>query len=193
MNTFEAGSLKRGQRVELDGDPCEAVDIHLQTPSARGAQVIVRAKLHNLRTGQMVDRTFRGTDKLQEPDFELRPVQYLYRQGDELQFMDTETYDQFALSAEDVGDGAGYLTEGATCKSMVHNGRVLGIEPPPIVELKIVETAPVLAGATAKAQAKPATLETGVVVQVPAYMEAGETVRVDTRENRFIDRVRKSG
>ena len=191
MNTIEAGSLKRGQRVELDGDPCEVVDLHLQTPSARGAQVIVRAKLRNLRTSQVIDRTFRGTEKLPEPDFELRNVQYLYRQGEELQFMDAESYDQFTLSVEDVGQAAGYLTDGMTCRSLVHNGRVLGVEPPHIVELKIIETAPVLAGATAKAQAKPATLETGVVIQVPAYMEAGEMVRVDTRENRFVERVRR--
>ena len=191
MNLFEAASLKRGQRVELDGDPCVVTDLHLQTPSARGAQVIIRAKLRNLRTQQVLDRTFRGGEKLQEPDFELRPVQFLYRQGEELQFMDAQNYDQFSVAADEVGEAAGYLTDGLECRSLVHNGRVLGIELPHTVELRIVSTEPVLAGATAKAQSKPATLETGVVIQVPAYMQDGEMVRLDTRENRFIERVRR--
>jgi elongation factor P len=105
--------------------------------------------------------------------------------------MDQQSYDQFSVEAETLGQGVDYLVDGLECRSMLHNGRLLGIELPHIVELRVVETEPVIAGATAKAQTKAATLETGGVIQVPPYLEAGEWVRVDTREARFVERVRR--
>lgn len=191
MSQVEATNVRRGMRIELDGDPYAVLDVHFQSPSARGAQMIVKAKVRNLRTGQVMDRSFRGGDRLQEPDFELRPVQFLYRQGDELHFMDQQSYDQFSVAEEVVGDTASYLTDGLECRSMLHNGKILGIELPHIVELKVVECDPVIPGATAKAQTKAARLETGRVIQVPPYLEAGEIVRIDTREDRFVERVRR--
>jgi len=188
---IEATNIKRGLRLELEGDPYLVMDVHFQSPSARGAQMIIKAKVRNLRTGQVMERSFRGGDKVPEPDFEIRPVQFLYRAGDEMHFMDQQSYDQFALGEEVLGDSMGFLTDGLECRSLVHNGKILGIELPHVVELKVVETAPVIAGATAKAQTKAATLETGAVIQVPAYLEAGELVRVDTREARFVERVRR--
>jgi elongation factor P len=191
MSTVEATGIKRGMRIELDGDPYLVLDVHFQSPSARGTSLLIKVKVRNLRTDQVMEKSFRGADRVQEPDFEMRPVQFLYRQGDEFHFMDRESYDQFAVAADALGDSVSYLTEGLECRSMRHNGKLLGIELPHIVELRVVETEPVIPGATAKAQAKPAVLETGGVIQVPAYLEADEIVRVDTREGRFVERVRR--
>jgi elongation factor P len=188
---IEAMSFKRGIRIELDGDPYLIVDVHFQSPSARGASTLVKVKLRNLRTDLVTDRTFRSSERVNEPDFERRPVQFLYRQGDELYFMDQQSYDQFSIGAEVLGDGVGYLSDGIECSCMLHNGKLLGIELPQFVELAVAETQPVIAGATVKAQTKAATLTTGAVVQVPPYIEAGEIVRVDTTEGRFVARVRR--
>jgi len=187
------GDLKRGMRVQVDGDPFVILDIHVQTPSARGASSLTKLKLRNVRTGQMVDRTFRGGDKLEEPNLELRPVQFLYRDGDEFHFMDTQSYDQFALGHDELADAAGYLKDGMeSLRSVVFNGRVISIDLPASVVLQVVETGPSIKGATAQAQTKPATLETGKVIQVPSYLESGELVQVDTRDGHFVGRARSA-
>jgi elongation factor P len=183
------GDLKRGMRVEIEGDPFLVLDIHVQTPSARGASSLTKLKLRNIRTGQMVDKTFRGGDKLDEPNLELRAVQFLYREGDEFHFMDTQSYDQFALGREELGDGADYLKDGMeSLRSVVFNGQVISIDLPNTVVLQVIETGPSIKGATAQAQTKPATLETGKVIQVPSYLESGELVQVDTRDGHFVKR-----
>ncbi len=186
-----ANELKRSLRIELDGDPYVVMDLHVQTPSARGAATLVRAKVRNLRTGNVFDRTFKASDKLQEAQVELRPVQYLYNDGDGYHFMDTASYEQFSLSADALGDDAGYLVEGlGGIRSVVFKGTVLNVALPQSVVLKIRDTDPVVKGATAQAQTKPATLETGKVIQVPAYLEPGEAVQVDTSEGRFMGRAK---
>lgn len=183
------GDLKRGMRIEIEGDPFLVLDIHVQTPSARGASSLTKLRLRNIRTGQTVDKTFRGGDKLAEPNLELRAVQFLYREGDELHFMDTQSYDQFSLGREELGDGADYLKDGMEgLRSVVFNSRVISIDLPNSVVLRVVETGPSIKGATAQAQTKPATLETGKVIQVPSYLESGEFVQVDTRDGRFVKR-----
>ncbi len=188
--------FKKGLRVELDGDPFVILDVQSQTPSARGTQFMVKIRVRNLRTGQVLDRTFRGGDKVEAPDFALRNVQYLYSQeGDgttEYHFMDAESFEQFSLTAEQLGDQRLYLTEGlAGVRSMLHNGQVIGIELPHTVELEVVETEPTIKGATATATTKPARLTTGLTVQVPSYIEAGDVIKVDTREQRFVERMRR--
>ncbi len=188
---IEVTNFKRGMRIEVEGEPYHLIDVHFQSPSARGAVMLVKAKARNLRTDQVMDFTFRSGEKVEEPDYEMRPVQFLYSQGDEYNFMDQQSYDQFSVSQETLGDLTSYLTDGLECRSMHHNGKLLGIELPQIVELKVADTAPAIPGATAKAQTKSATLETGGVIQVPAYLEAGETVKVDTRDGRFVERVRR--
>jgi elongation factor P len=186
-----AGDFKRGTRIEIDGDPYTVLDVRFQSPSARGASTLVKAKVRNLRTQSVFDRTFKTSDRVEEPQLELRPVQYLYSDADGHHFMDAGSYEQFSLTADDVGDAAGYLTEGlGGIRSVVFNGRVLSIELPQSVALRIERTDPVVRGATAQAQTKPATLETGLVVQVPAYMEAGETIQVDTRDGHCIGRAK---
>ena len=186
-----ANELKRGSRVELDGDPYLIMHVQVQSPSARGASTLVKAKVRNLRSGNVFDRTFKASDKVAEAQLELRPVQYLYRDADGFHFMDTASYEQFALSAEALGHDAGYLIEGvAGLRSVVFRGAVMNVELPQSVVLTIRETDPAVKGATAHAQTKPATLETGLVIQVPAYLESGEAVQVDTSEGRFMARVK---
>jgi elongation factor P len=186
-----AGELRRGGRVELDGEPYVVLDVHFQSPSARGAATLVKTKVRNLRTGNVFDRTFKAQDRVVEPQVELRPVQYLYSDGDGFHFMDAQTYEQFSLSGEDLGDAAGYLKEGLTgIRSVLFNDRVISVELPQTIVLRVQQTDPAIKGATAQAQTKPATLETGLVIQVPAYLESGELVQVDTREARFISRAK---
>jgi elongation factor P len=190
-----ASELRRGGRVEIEGEPYVVLDVHFQSPSARGAATLVKTKVRNLRTGNVFDRTFKAQDRVVEPQVELRPVQYLYADDGGYHFMDGETYDQFALSADELGDAAGYLKEGLSgIRSVLFNDRVISVELPQTIVLRVEHTDPAIKGATAQAQTKPATLETGLVIQVPAYLESGELVQVDTREARFIGRAKeKSG
>lgn len=186
-----ASELRRGGRVELDGEPYVVLDVHFQSPSARGAATLVKTKVRNLRTGNVFDRTFKAQDRVVEPQVELRPVQFLYSDDDGCHFMDSESYDQFSLAADEVGDAAGYLKEGlGGIRSVLYNGRVISIELPHTLVLRVTHTDPAIRGATAQAQTKPATLETGLVIQVPSYLESGELVQVDTREARFISRAK---
>jgi len=188
---LSTGDFKRGLRILVDGDPYVILDVFVQTPSARGASSLTKVKVRNLRTGQVFDRTFRGGDRVEEPNLELRPVQFLYRDAEGLHFMDTQSSDQFSLAPDEVGDAAGYLTEGlGGIRSVVFNERVISIDLPNTVALRVLDTAPAIKGATASAQTKPATLETGLVIQVPAYLETGETVQVDTRDGRFVSRAK---
>lgn len=186
-----ANEFKRGLRVQIDGDPYQILDVHFQSPSARGASTLVKAKIRNLRTGNVFDRTFRSADKVEEPQIELRAVQYLYSDGDSYHFMDTESYEQFTLEAGELGDVASYLLEGLEgLRSVRFNDRVISIELPQTVVMRISQTDPAIKGATAQAQTKAATLETGLVIQVPSYLESDELIQVDTREGRFQGRAK---
>ena len=188
---ISTGDFKRGLRILLDGDPWVILDVHVQTPSARGASSLSKLKMRNLRTGQVLDRTFRGGDRVEEPDLELRPVQFLYRDDTGFHFMDAQSYEQFALAADELGDVAGYLRDGLDgIRSVVFNGKAISIDLPNTVTLRVVDTAPALKGATAQAQTKPAALETGLVIQVPSYLETDELIVVDTREARFVSRAK---
>lgn len=186
-----ASDFRRGVQIELDGDPYLIMDVHFQSPSARGASTLVKVKVRNLRTGNVFDRTFRAADTVQEPQLERRQVQFLYADADGYHFMETESYDQFALSTEELGDAAHYLLDGqGGLRSIVFNDKVISIELPLSVVLRITQTDPALKGATAQAQTKAATLETGLVIQVPSYLEAGEAIQVDTRDGRFLGRAK---
>lgn len=186
-----ASDFKRGLRIQIENDPYLVLDVHFQSPSARGASTLVKAKIRNLRTGNVFDRTFRSADKVEEPQLEMRPVQFLYSEGETYHFMDTESYDQFPLEAEELGDVASYLREGlGGLRSVRFNDRVISIELPQTVVMRITQTDPAIKGATAQAQTKPATLETGLVIQVPSYLESEELIQVDTREGRFLGRAK---
>jgi len=182
--------VARGDILELDGDPWQLAEVQSQTPSARGASLLVKAKLKNLRTGQTLAKTWRGGDVVTRAEVAYRPVQFLYRQGDAFTFMDLESYDQFDLDVSLIGEAAGFLLENAELQTLLFNDKVIGISLPLTVTLTIQETAPAIKGASAQAQLKPATLETGIQVLVPPYIEAGERIRVDTRDGRFVERAK---
>lgn len=185
---INSSDMKRGVLLDLDGAPWEIIDCQFQTPSARGASTLTKIKIRNLKNGLVQSKTYRGGEMVPTADCERRKVQYLYKDGEGFVFMDMETYDQFTLSADVIGDAAGYLLDGMEVRSLLYNGTVINVELPLVVELKVVETSPAIKGATAQAQLKPATLETGVKVMVPPYLTEGEIIRVDTRENRFVGR-----
>jgi len=182
--------ISRGDILQINGDPWQVSEVSSQTPSARGASMMVKAKLRNLRTGQGLQKSWRGGETVDSADVETRAVQYLYAQGDDRVFMDLQSYEQVSLDAEQVGDARSYLLENQELRAVSFEGRVIALELPLTVDLRVVDTAPALKGATAQAQLKPATVDTGLTVMVPSYIETGERIRVDTRDGHFVERVR---
>jgi elongation factor P len=180
--------FKRGLVIQLDGAPCVILDVAFQSPSARGASTMVKTKYRNLISGQVLDKTFRSGDKVEDADFERHKGQFLYADGDRGVFMDLETYEQFEQEAESFSLIAHFLLEGSEVQLGLFQGRMVSVDPPQNVELTVTETAPVLKNATATAQTKEAILETGLKLQVPPYLEVGDRVKVDTRDGRFISR-----
>ncbi len=180
--------LKRGLVILLDNAPCLVLDFTTQSPSARGGSTLVKTKYRNLLTGQVLEKAFKSGERLEDADFERRKGQFLYASGDGGIFMDLENYEQYELGAELYEPVAGYLLEGAEVQLGVFQGQVVSVDPPMTVELTVAETAPAIKNATATAQTKEAVLETGLRIQVPGYLESGETIKVDTRECRFVSR-----
>ena len=182
--------IARGDILEIDGDPWQATEVTSQTPSARGASLLVKAKIKNLRTGQSLAKTWRGGETVTTAEVDQRAAQFLYRQGEDFVFMDLVSYDQITLDADHVGAAAGYLLENLEVKTIVFQDRVIALNLPLTVDLTIEETNPAIKGATAQAQLKPAKVETGITVLVPSYIESGEKIRVDTRDGRFVERAK---
>ena len=185
---INANDLRRGIVFQLDSAPCVVVDVSFQSPTARGGNTLVKAKYRNLITGQVLNTAFKAGDRLDEADFNRRKGQFLYASGDQGVFMDQESYEQYELGGELYDDIKGYLLEGGEVSLGVFNDQVVTLEVPQVVELIVTETAPAIKNATATAQTKEAVLETGITIQVPGYLEAGEKVKVDTRECRFVSR-----
>jgi elongation factor P len=184
---ISTGDVKKGIIIELDGQLMKVLDwTHIKM--ARGSAQ-VRMKLQNVRRGDIVERTFQAGTRWPRARVEQRKVQYLYTDGDVYHFMDNETYDQFALSARMLGDDARFLKENTDVFVSVHEGEVLGVDLPVTVDLKVTQTDPGFAGDTATGAKKAATLETGLVVQVPLFVNEGDTLRVDTRSGEYVTRV----
>lgn len=183
-----SNDLKRGQVILLDNAPCLVLDVASQSPSARGGSTLIKTKYRNLLTGQVLEKTFKAGERIEEADFEKRKGQFLYADGESGVFMDLESYEQYELSAELYDPVKGYLLDGSEVMLGLFQGQVVSVEPPMTVELTVTETAPVIKHATAQAQSKEAILETGLKIQVPPYLESGEKVKVDTREGRFVSR-----
>jgi elongation factor P len=182
--------IARGDILEIDKDPWQATEVQSQTPSARGASLLVKAKIKNLRTGQTLAKTWRGGETVTTAEVDQRTAQFLYRQGEDFVFMDLGSYDQITLDADHVGDAAGYLLESLEVKTVIFQDKVISLSLPTTVDLLITETNPAIKGATAQAQLKPAKMETGITVLVPSYVESGEKIRVDTRDGRFVERAK---
>jgi elongation factor P len=184
-----ASDLKRGMVPLLDDAPCTILDVSFQSPTARGGNTLIKTKYRNLLTGQVLNKTFKSGDKLDEADFARRKGQYLYAASDDSGvFMDMESYEQFEIGGGMFADIKGFLTDGLEVMLGIFNDMVVLVELPMTVELTVTETAPSIKNATATAQTKEAILETGMAIQVPGYLESGERIKVDTRENRFISR-----
>ena len=186
---IKASDLKTGTIVDIQGDPHILAHLQIQSPSARGGASLYKCRFRNLRTRQKVDQTLKGEDSFKEVDFEKREVQFLYREQDSYAFMDLEDYNQFSLFENELNDVGQYLVEDMEgIIALVVDGKPVAVEMPAVVDLKIQECGPSIKGASATSRTKPATLETGLIVQVPEYMSQDETIRVDTRTAKYVSR-----
>jgi elongation factor P len=180
--------FRNGMVLEIDGQLFQIVYFQHVKPGKGGA--FVRSKLKNVLTGAVIDRTWNAGERVTEVRLERRPVQYSYHDGHLYHFMDLETYEDIPISGDVIGDDQlKYLKETMECQGLLHNDRVIAVELPTFVELKVTETEPGVRGDTASGGTKPAKLETGAVVQVPLFIEEGEIVRVDRREDKYLTRV----
>ena len=184
---ISTGDLKKGVAIELDGELWQILDYHHIKMGRGSAQV--RITLRNIKRGQTVERSFQAGTKWPRASMEKRPVQFLYRDENDYHFMDTDTYDQFHLTADQLGDTVQYLQDGMTLDRTSYQGETIGVELPVNVDLKVVDTEPGFAGDTQTGARKPATTETGLVVQVPIFVETGDTIRIDTRTGEYQTRV----
>ena len=184
---ISTNQFRNGTAIRVDGKRFTILFFQHVKPGKGGA--FVRTRLRNIDSGAVVEKTFRAGEKLENVRTESRQMTYLYRDGDLLYFMDSDTYEQSPVPEEVVGEAAGYIVEGGTVSILSADGEVVSVEPPAHVDLGVAQTDPGLKGDTATGGTKPATLETGVVVQVPLFVNVGDRVRVDTRSNEYLTRV----
>ena len=188
---MKASQLKKGNVINLNGQPYQVIQIDISTPTARGGNTLYRVRFKGITSGQNLEQSYKGNDNLDEMSLDRRQVSFLYADQENFHFMDSENYEQYSLYAEQVGDQQDWLGENMEgIIALLLDGHVVGIELPANVELEIKETAPVIKGATATNRNKPATLSNGRVVQVPEYMSPGERVRVNTETGKFMSRVK---
>ena len=183
----DTSQFRNGLKIELDGEPYVMTYFQHVKPGKGGA--FVRTKVKHLISGRVLDRTFRSGEKVDEADVEEKTMQYLYREGDSLVFMDTSTYDQVNIPVETLGDSLQWLQENLEVGVLFWKGRASTVDLPAFIEAVITECEPGLKGDTASGATKPATLETGATVQVPLFIKEGEKIRVDTRSGSYVERV----
>jgi len=183
---ISTNDFRTGLTIELDGDVFQVVEFQHVKPGKGSA--FVRTKLRNLRTGAVIERTFNAGEKLPRARIEKREVQYLYKDGASYNVMDTESYDQIALSTEELGDAVKYLKENTNIVLLSFQGKPMGVEMANFVELAVVETSPGIKGDTASGGTKPATLETGHTVNVPFFINVGDVLQIDTRTGNYLKR-----
>lgn len=185
----KANELKQGSVVEIDGGVYIARKIDIRNPSARGASTLYKVRFFNVRSGQKLEQTLKGDDFLKDGDLTKKSVQFSYREGDMVTFMDIQNYEQYTLNAEVLEDQSGYITEDLEGMiALLIDGAIVGIEIPSAVVLEIVDTAPELKGASATSRTKPATLSTGIEIQIPEYLGTGERIKVNTANGKYLSR-----
>ncbi|MBI4743611.1 MAG: elongation factor P [Actinobacteria bacterium] len=184
---ISTNQFKNGITIELDGTLFTIIEFQHVKPGKGGA--FVRTKLRNVKTGAVIDKTFRAGEKVEQAILDRREMQYIYSDPSHYYFMDTKTFDQIPLSPEQVGEGTNYLLEGMLVTITLYENNPIGIELPITVELEVANTDPGIKGDTASGGTKPATLETGLVVQVPLFIQIGDVVKIDTRTGTYITRV----
>lgn len=184
---ISAGDFRKGVTFEFEGNVYTIVDF-LHVKPGKGS-AFVRTKMKNVVTGQVLERTFNPTERVEEAKIERKEMQYLYNEDGIYYFMDMETYDQIPLNYEQVQEAMKYVIENMTVSIQFYKGKAFSVLPPMFVELNIVECEPGIQGDTSKAGTKPATLETGLVIQVPLFVNNGERIRIDTRTGEYMERV----
>ncbi len=184
---ISVNDLKTGLTLELDNGLWNVVEF-LHVKPGKGS-AFVRTKLKNAQTGQVVEKTFRAGEKVAKAMLDRREMQYLYKEGADYVMMDNESYEQLNVPETQIGDGIKYLKENMIVQVLMHQGKIIGLDIPSHVELEVIDTPPAEKGNTAQGGTKPATLETGAVVNVPFFISNGDKIRVDTRTNQYLDRV----
>ena len=182
-----AGDFRNGITIEIDSNIFQIIEFQHVKPGKGAA--FVRTKLKNIKSGGVIEKTFRPTEKCPQARIDRKDMQYLYSDGDLFHFMDQETFEQIALNEENVGDALKFVKENDICKVCSHNGSVFAIEPPLFVELEITDTEPGFKGDTATGATKPAVVETGATVYVPLFVELGDKIKIDTRSGEYLSRV----
>ena len=185
---YSTSEFKKGLKIEIDGTPFMIADFQHVKPGKGGA--FVRTKLKNLLTGRVIDQTFRSGEKVEKPDIVEKEMQYLYKDADSYCLMDNETYEQIMLTEEQVGDAILYLKENMNLQVLFFNQQAVAVDLPNFVELEVAQTEPGVRGDTASGGTKPATLESGAVIQVPLFINEGDRLKVDTRTGTYIERLK---
>jgi len=186
---YEASDLRKGLKMEIDGEPYVVVQFEFSKPGK--GQALYRCKLKNMVTGSQFDRTYRSGDKFNEASLEEFEMEYLYAEKTRYCFMNTSTYDQEFLTEEQLEDGIHFLKENMKCQVLFFQGRPIGVTLPNFVEMTVVQSDPWVKGDTASGSTKPATVETGYSLQVPPFINEGEKIRIDTRTGEYVERVKQ--
>jgi elongation factor P len=186
---IESGDLRKGLKIEIDGEPYAIVQFEFTKPGK--GQALYKCRLKNMVTGAQFDKTFRSGEKFKQPDLDEQEMEYLYSDGEQYCFMNTSSYEQWFLTTEQIGDAINFLKENIVCNILLFGGTPIGISLPIFINLKVENTDPWAKGDTASGDSKPATLETGYVLQVPPFIEEGELLKIDTRTGEYVERVKK--
>ncbi len=185
---YECGELRRGLKIELDGEPYIITQFEFTKPG-KGTG-LYKCKLKNMLTGSQFDKTFRSGEKIDEPNLEERQMEYLYYDGEKYCFMDTSNYEQEFLTEDHIGDARDYMKENIVCSVLFYDGRAIGLTLPTFMDLRVTTAEPWVKGDTSSGGTKPITLETGLVLQAPPFIEEGEKIRIDTRTGQYVERVK---
>ena len=189
MASYSTNEFRSGLKIMLDGDPCAIIENQFVKPGK--GQAFSRVKIRNLKTGRVVDRTFKSGESVEAADVMDTELQYLYSDGEDWHFMDSTSFEQYAVPTTVVGDAGKWMKEQDMCTVTLYNGVPLSVTPPNFVNLKVTETDPGLRGDTSSGGGKPATMESGAVVRVPLFIEEGELLKIDTRTGEYVSRVKE--
>jgi elongation factor P len=187
-NMYTASDLRKGLKIQIDGEPYIVVDFQFSKPGK--GQALYRTRLKNMVTGNQFDRTFRSNDKFEKAPLEERTMQYLYSQGDEFHFMDSKNYEQIVISRAQMGDGVSFLIDNMEVQILLFNNNPIGVTLPNFVNLTVTKADPWAKGDTSGSDSKPVTVETGYVLQVPPFIEEGDRIQIDTRTGVYMTRVK---
>jgi elongation factor P len=185
---YDTSDLRKGLKILVDNSPYIVVEAQFVKPGKGAA--FTRTKMKNLLTGGVIERNIRSGEKLEPADIEEHAMTFLYKEGEDFVFMDKQSYDQVHINAQTVDEAWQWMKDNLECQVMFYNGRPIGVTPPNFVELRITQSAPGVRGDTATNVTKPATLETGAIVQVPLFISEGEMIRIDTRDGQYMERVK---